>query len=87
MRAVLSLVLDVGEELCVYERVFVLVFVHGDHEADGASSHDNEQDGHPEECLNTDQHRHLLVRGDIAHRVRVVKQIAILVDDWILCLS
>ena len=42
MRAVLSLVLDVGEELCVYERVFVLVFVHGDHEADGASSHDNE---------------------------------------------
>ena len=83
----LSLVLDVGKELSVYERVFVLVFVHAHHKAHGAPSHYNEKDGHPEECLHTYQHRHLLVRGDVAHRVSVVKKIAILVDYRILCLS
>ena len=62
----ISLVLDVGEELGVHKGVLMLVSVHTHHEAHSAPSHNNQHHGDPKEGLHRNQISHLVVHGDIA---------------------
>ena len=53
----ISLIFNVSEELCVNERVFLLVGVHTHHSANYAARDDDQNDRDPNEGLHCNQIR------------------------------
>ena len=77
-----SLVLDVGEELGVDQRVLVLLGVHRHHHAHGASGDNNQHDRDPDASLHAHEHSVVLHGGHVAGGICVRGTVAqhVLID-------